>query len=250
MEKKSIRQAITREYEDLICLLHNVPSQVVALFCVSVVLMNILANKSIDTGIEWLALDGGLAVSWLSFLCMDIIAKRFGPKASFKISLFAVLCNLIACGILIFVSYLPGVWSAYFTHEVNEVNLALNETFRGTWYVLFGSMLAFIVSAGVNSLVHKILGDKLNDNTFKTFAIRSYVSTMFGQFVDNLVFALVVSHVFFGWTLIQCITCSITGALAELLCEVVFSPWGYKVAKSWELNDVGHVYVKRIKNEK
>lgn len=77
MEKKSIRQAITREYEDLICLLHNVPSQVVALFCVSVVLMNILANKSIDTGIEWLALDGGLAVSWLSFLGMDIIAKRF-----------------------------------------------------------------------------------------------------------------------------------------------------------------------------
>lgn len=250
MEKKTIRQAIMREYEDFICLLHNVPSQVVALFCVSVVLMNILANKSIDTGIEWLPLDGGLTVSWLSFLCMDIIAKRFGPKASFKISLFAVLCNLIACGILIIVSYLPGVWSAYFTYEVNEVNLALNATFKGTWYVLFGSMLAFIVSAGVNSLVHKVLGGKLNDNSFKTFAIRSYVSTMFGQFVDNLVFALVVSHVFFGWTLIQCITCSLTGAIAELLCEVFFSPWGYKVAKSWEKNNVGHGYVKRINNEK
>ena len=69
------------------------------------------------------------------------------------------------------------------------------------------------------------------------------MSTGVGQLVDNLVFAIVVSHVFFGWTWLQVITCSITGALAELACEVLLSPVGFKVAAGWEREGVGDKYV-------
>ena len=85
-----------------------------------------------------------------------------------------------------------------------------------------------LVSAVVNSTLNQSLGRMLKKNNFASFAFRSYVSTGVGQFIDNLVFAIVVSHTFFGWTWVQVLMCSLTGAVAELLCEVFLSPVGYR----------------------
>ena len=65
------------------------------------------------------------------------------------------------------------------------------------------------------------------------------MSTGIGQFIDNLVFAIVVSHTFFGWTWVQVLMCSLTGAAAELLCEVFLSPVGYKVVRGWGARECG-----------
>lgn len=61
----------------------------------------------------------------------------------------------------------------------------------------------------------------------------------------TLVFAIVVSHTFFGWTRVQVLMCSLTGAVAELLCEVFLSPVGYKVVRGWERENVGSEYLER-----
>ena len=66
---------------------------------------------------------------------------------------------------------------------------------------------------------------------------------MIAQFIDNLTFALVVSYHFFGWTPVQVFFCSLTGAVMELLCEVVFSPLGYRVSLQWEAEKVGEPYL-------
>ena len=84
-------------------------------------------------------------------------------------------------------------------------------------------------------------------NNFGVFALRSYVSTFIAQFIDNLVFALIVSHNFFGWTMTQCVMCALTGAVVELICEVIFSPIGYKVANRWKKKEVGKPYLTYIK---
>ena len=75
---------------------------------------------------------------------------------------------------------------------------------------------------------------------------------LIGQFVDNMVFASLVFMVFapiywggFSWTLPQCITCSLIGAVLELLMEVVFSPIGYGVTRRWQREDVGGEYIRR-----
>ena len=233
---------IKYELEDYKVLLQNVPSSMMALFTVSVILMNVLANKSIDTGLDWLALDCGFTLSWLSFLSMDMLTKRFGAKASIKLSLFAMGVNLLACAIFYVVSLIPGNWGEFYTFELPEVNIALNNTIGGTWYVLLGSTIAFVVSAVLNSVLNECIGKALKHNNFRAYAVRSYVSTAIGQFVDNLIFALIVSHTFFGWSMLQCVTCAITGAIVELLCEVIFSPIGYKVSKQWEADNVGEKY--------
>jgi uncharacterized integral membrane protein (TIGR00697 family) len=235
---------VRKEWKDTVLLLRSVPSMLMVFFCVSVILMNLLANKEFSTGIEWLALDCGFTMSWLSFLCMDMLTKRFGPKAAIKLSLVAMGVNLFVCGMLKIVSMAPGNWGEFYTFGEESVNLALNNTFGGTWYVLFGSTVAFVVSSIVNAILNHGIGKMIKKKDFKEYAARSYISTMIAQFVDNLIFALIVSVTFFGWNMVQVITCSITGCLVELLCEVIFSPIGYKVCKRWEDENVGAAYIK------
>lgn len=229
--------------KDYKILMRSVPAVAVTFFVVSVVLMNLLANRELDLGIPWLALDCGFFVSWMSFLAMDMLTKRFGAKAAIKISVFALGVNLVVSGVLFAVTKLAGNWGEFYNYENPDINKALDATFGGTWYVLLGSSIAFLVSAVVNALLNEGIGKHLKKNNFAVFALRSYVSTIVGQFVDNMVFALIVSHTFFGWTMTQCITCSITGCIFELLCEVIFSPIGYKASKKWEQNGVGDEYL-------
>ena len=54
----------------------------------------------------------------------------------------------------------------------------------------------------------------------------------------------------FHWTLIQCAMCALTGAVAEAVMEILFSPIGYRVLKSWRENGVGREYLEHIKKER
>lgn len=74
-------------------LMRSIPSPVVAIFVLSVVVMNLLANKELIS-LPYLALDCGFVVSWVSFLCQDMICKRFGARASITVSVLALVANL------------------------------------------------------------------------------------------------------------------------------------------------------------
>ncbi len=212
--------------------MQTVPPIMAALFILSVVGMNLLANKSINTGVEWLALDCGILLLWLTFLSMDVMTQCYGPKAATGMSIVAILVNLMMALIFYIASVIPGVWSESFVDgSEGVINTALDNTFSGTWFILLGSSIAFLVSSLVNNFLNYNIGQKLANKSFGDFALRSYVSTFIGQFTDNLVFALLVSKVFFGWTMIQCLTCAITGAVLELLFEVFFSPVGYRISR-------------------
>ena len=220
-----------KEYRSLV---RNAPPLIVALLILSIVAMNLLANKSIDTGLPWLALDCGILLSWLTFLCMDVLTRCCGPASATAISITALAANLLMALIFYAASILPGTWGeSYVPGSEDIINAALNNTFKGTWYIILGSSIAFAVSAAMNNYINYGIGRLLkNNSTFGSFAVRSYVSTFVAQFADNLIFALLVSRLFFGWTLLQCFTCALTGAVMELLFEVIFSPMGYRMSKS------------------
>lgn len=230
-------------------LFRSLPSLTVSIFIAATITMNLLANKSINLPFSWLALDCGFIVSWIVFLILDIVTRRYGPRAATMLTVGGISVNLFFCLILYAGSRIPGVWGESFVDGSEAViNVALDHTFGGTWYVLLGSSVAFLVSSVVNNFTNWYIGLSLKKKyevSFGTYAVRTYVSTAIGQFVDNLVFALLVSHHFFGWTMVQCITCAITGAVAELLCEVIFSPIGYRVSNSWERQRVGESYITR-----
>ncbi len=238
-------QKIRNFFAEYRVLLHSVPSVTVCLFVLSVFSMNLLANKSIDLGVDWLALDCGLIVSWVAFLCMDVLTKHYGPKAATMISLFAIAVNLLCCLVMFAASKIGGTWGAFFDFgEEQAINDALDGTFGGTWYVVTGSTVAFVASAVINNFANWGVGKlfRKKPDCFGAYICRTYLSTAIAQFADNLIFALIVSHFFFGWTIVQCLTCAATGMLAELLCEALFSPVGFAVCRRWQKENVGKSY--------
>ncbi len=238
--------------DDYKILLRNIPSLTVTLFILSVVCANLMANKEL-VSYKYLALDCGFVFSWIMFICMDVICKRWGAKASVKVSVLALAVNLLVCGIFALLSKAPGMWGEFYSSENPEVNRALNATFGGSWYVVLGSGLAFMVSSIVNAVLNIRIGNSLekkNVGGFSAFALRSYLSTLIAQFVDNFVFATTVSKIFFGWTWTQVLVCSAIGAVCELLCEVLFSGFGYKVVCGWEKDNVGKDYFDYLESRK
>ena len=228
-------------YKEIKILLRSIPATVVTLFAVSVVCMNLLANKTL-LQLDWIALDGGILISWLSFMCMDIITKHFGARASTIISIHACLINLLTCLIFFAASMIPSSASDY---------TAFDTIFGGTWFVLLGSTLAFLASAVINNLLNHLIGGcfKKNPDGRVAFFTRSYVSTFIGQFLDNFIFSVIVFVFFapifwngFCWTPLQCATCALTGAVAELIMEIIFSPIAYRITKKWRDEKVGKEY--------
>ena len=239
-----MKERLLLKWSDLKLLFRSIPGVVVCLFTVSVVAMNLLANKTIYQS-EYLAIDGGILISWLSFLCMDMVTKHFGPKASNSLSIFALLVNLLLCLIFYIISIIP---------TPNQDYTEFNNIFGGTWFILLSSSIAFLASAFINNLLNWAVGGmfKNNPDGKLAFVTRSYVSTFIAQFLDNLIFAVLTFTVFapifwdgFHWTFVQCVTCSLLGAGLELVMEIIFSPFGYMVCKKWKKEHVGEEYLNR-----
>ena len=241
-------ETIKSELRDYRMLLRSIPSLVISLFIVSVIMMNLLANKEL-IAMKYFALDCGCLVSWVSFLCMDMICKRFGGRAAVKISILAMFINLCACFIFKLAALSPGRWGAFYSTGMTEVNDALNATFAGSWYVVAGSSVAMVLAALTNSAINMAVARRVKKGGYEEFAARSFISTIIAQFVDNLTFAVLVSYYFFGWSAAQVLACSLTGAAAELLFEVIFSPLGYRVCRIWEHDNVGAQYLKYAEAE-
>ncbi len=240
--KSTIIAFIKREERETALLLRSIPSTVVSLFVVSVICMNLLANKTL-VQTKWIALDGGILISWLSFMCMDIITKHFGPKASNKVAVLASAINLLTCIIFYIASIIPSAANDY---------TSLNGILGGTWFILLGSTVAFLVSAVINNFLNWLIGKafRKNPDGKLAYAAQSYLSTFIGQFMDNLIFSVIVFVFFapiywngFHWTLLQCIMCALTGAVAELVMEIIFSPIGYLIVAKWRKHNVGREYL-------
>ncbi len=240
-----IKAWLKKEKEQTAVLLRNIPSTVVTLFVVSVICMNLLANKTL-LQLDWIALDGGILISWLSFMCMDIVTKHFGPGASNRISILAAAINLLSCLIFFVASAIPSDAADY---------SGFDSIFGGTWFILLGSTVAFLTSAAINNGLNHLIGGafKRSPNGKLAFALRSYVSTFIGQFIDNFLFSVIVFVGFapifwdgFSWTVLQCAMCALTGAVAELVMEVAFSPIGYRITEKWRKNRVGKEYLEFI----
>ena len=240
-----IQQKFRKEKQEAALLLKSIPSIIVTLFVVSVICMNLLANKTLYQN-DWIALDGGILISWLSFMCMDIITKHFGPKASNSISLLAVMINLLTCLIFFAASAIPS--------NANDYS-AFDGIFGGTWFILLGSTVAFLASAVINNMLNFMIGKtfRRNPDGKLAYCMQTYISTFIGQFLDNFIFSLIVFVGFapifwngFHWSVLQCFSCALTGAVAELVMEICFSPIGYRIVSKWRAENVGREYLEYV----
>ena len=150
----TLRVRLKREAESMRILMRSIPAPVVTLFVVSVICMNLLANKTL-LQLSWIALDGGILISWLSFMCMDITTKHFGPGASNRVSVLACGINLLTCAIFFIAASIPSNAGDY---------SAFDGIFGGTWFILLGSTVAFLASAVLNNTLNWLIGKGFRKN--------------------------------------------------------------------------------------
>lgn len=236
--------------KDWIKTLRSVPALAFGLLAVATVLMNILANKSIIE-LPWLIQDAGICLSWIGFLVGDLLVKAFGSKNAIRVNLTALILSLFISLLLAGVAHIPGHWSAEFnymdetgnfTEISNEVGASVNGILGNVWYVIVGSAIASAVGLICNGITQGLILNKIeakHGDHYWGFLTASTISTTLGQFIDNMVFAMLVSVNFFGWTWKQVFVCSLTGAIVELICEVIFTPLTYGICKNWRKNNIG-----------
>ena len=233
-------------------LLRSIPGMVTMLFTAATITMNLAANKIVWSGLTvdgtpLVSVTGGLFLSWAIFLLMDIVTKTYGVKASIKLTLLGALANAVAVVFLALIALFPAKYpyegaSAVFDTLFGFEALSAPQP----WQILLSSTIAYIVSGIVNALVNGAFGKlfKKKPDGKAAFYCRSYVSTAVGQFVDNFIFAALAFALFAPfYTLPTLIGISVMGALLEMLCEVIFSPVGYRICVKWQRDGVGKDYL-------
>lgn len=226
--------------EDYKLLLRSVPALITVVFVLGTVIMNLAAAKIIFNA--WnVAVTGGFILSWLPFLCMDTVAKRFGARAAILLNILSAVGNVFTVLFLALVAAIP----------TETPYPEFNYIFGAVWFICLSSTVAFVVSGVINSLVNVTVGKLFKGKTsIIEFFTRSAFSTFVGQALDNFIFIagvyVIFAPIYWGMEPLPILTClgtAILGGLMELLCEVIFTPIGYRIVRNWEKNNVGAEYL-------
>ena len=191
-----------------------------AVYAVFTVVQNLFEMKTLGTPAFAFA-GGGILLSWATFMIIDITTELFGKKETMKIYTFAGLINLFIVVLSQVVILIPGVYP--------EQNAAFAQIFSNGARTALSSFTAFWFGNFVNMQIMIKLKSKSNSNSKFLLFIRAVVSTIFGQFVDNLLFATLafapigLSLFETSWTAI--LTTSSFGTFMETIIESCFVPF-------------------------
>ena len=157
---------------------------ILALYSVFTVLQNLYELKTVGTP-NFAVGGGGIAFSWATFMIMDICTELYGKKKTIQVYTFAGILNLFTVGVSQLLILLPGVYP--------EQNEAFRLIFSNGPRTAIASFAAFWVGNFVNMGI--MLWMKKVDKSTTKFGmammlfLRAVLSTIFGQFVDNALFA-------------------------------------------------------------
>lgn len=199
----------------------NYLSYFMAIYCVFTVVQNLFEMKTLGTK-SFAFGGGGIMLSWATFMIMDITTELFGKKDTMKVYTMAGLINLFIVVLAQVVIAIPGVYP--------EQNEAFAQIFSNGIRTALASFVAFWVGNFVN--MHIMVGMKEKANGSKSkflFFLRAVVSTIFGQFVDNMLFATLafapIGISLFEMTWRDILTSAIFGTFMETLIESCFVPF-------------------------
>ncbi len=174
-----------------------------------------------------LSLTCGVLLWPLEFVMTDIVNEYYGPKAVRRISYIAV--GLILYAFLMFYMAM-GVPAADFWYGtgvkngVPDMSKAFNGIFGQGMWIIFGSVVAFLVSQIVDvTIFHKI--KKITGE--KKIWLRATGSTLVSQLVDSFIVLFIAFKIGQGWSwqlvfAICLINYTYKFAMAILLTPVIY----------------------------
>ena len=192
---------------------------IMSLYSVFTVVQNLFEMKTLGTA-NFAVGGGGVMLSWATFMLMDISTELFGKKDTMKIYTFAGLVNLFIVILAQVVIAIPGTYP--------EQNDAFRQIFSNGIRTAFASLAAFWVGNFVNMQVMLKMHDADKTGSKFMLFLRAVLSTVFGQFVDNAMFATLafapIGISVFEMTWKDIMTSSLMGVVNETVIETVWMP--------------------------
>jgi len=193
-----------------------------------------------------LSLTCGVLLWPLEFVMTDIVNEYYGPKAVRRISFIAV--GLIGYAFLMF--YLAmGVPAADFWYGtgvqdgIPDMSKAFNGIFGQGMWIIFGSLVAFLVSQIVDvTIFHKI--KKITGE--KKVWLRATGSTIVSQLVDSFIVLFIAFKLGKGWSWQLVFAICLINYAYKFTMAIILTPLIYLVERSIE-KYVGHETAHKMK---
>lgn len=184
------------------------------IYCAGIIIQNILATKNIDISI--FTVTTGILISPLIFIIQDVQSEIFGYKKAKKMIILGYLMNFLAI-----ILYTLSIWLPSSGTYQNQGAFAtiLSTTPR----ITIASFIAYITGSLINSKIMTGLKMKYEKNLF----FRAISSTIVGQFIDNMLFAIIAFYGILPNAAI--ISMIIGGTIFEVLYEIIFYPITKKI---------------------
>ena len=204
---------------------------IIGLF-VAVLLVSNIASSAKLVSIGRLEFDAGTLIFPLSYIFDDVLTEVYGYKTSRRVIWIGFVCLFLMSAILMIVGVLPGTEFWRTTNAAgdpvagiaNYGQDAFDKILGLTGRIVAGSLLAFFVGSFSNDF---ILAKLKIMTSGKLLWLRTIGSTLVGEGLDTMVFALVA---FLG-VLPQAdlVTLIISNYVFKVGVEVVFTPITYAV---------------------
>lgn len=199
----------------------------VAISVLSLVMMNIFAIRPVGVGGGMRITEAGLVFVSVLMVVQNMIGEVWGNKTAIKVSIFAIVCQIIVVIMAQITIALPV--------PAGDDNVFLAENFAvmfdGNWRIVTGSIAAFVFASAFNIFIYdrikKMFGSRKGGIKI-IFAIGAIAATIIAQFADDFTFNIVAFAPTGGWLnpvyelpwkdiMVQIFT----GIVSQILCEFI-----------------------------
>lgn len=196
------------------------------LYSLTAVMMNIFCMKPLSFGSPYIICDGGLLISWGTFLLSNVIVEVWGEEKAKEIVKFSSITTftfLVLGRLIVLIPTLPSY---------SEQALSFSLVFSNGPRTIIASVLAFFIGSFINvEIIAKLKRkrkEKKKDNYFYFF-LRSSFSTIVGQIFDNAIF-MVFAFAPIGLSLYEMawkdiLTSVLSGTVIEVVIESSLVPF-------------------------
>ncbi len=201
---------------------------IMAVFVTVLVVSNIASSaKIVDWGVNLLGLplafDAGTILFPISYVFGDILTEVYGYQRSRRVIWVGFACLALSAVIFWIVSAMPGeaTWQGYAGDAAYSAILGG----MSTGGIVLGSLTGYLTGEFTNSF---ILAKLKVITEGRWLWLRTISSTLFGQFVDTVMFVVVASALgVFPWSLF--LTLTVSNYLFKCGVEALMTPVTYLV---------------------
>lgn len=201
---------------------------IMAVFVTVLVVSNIASSaKIVDWGVKLLGLplafDAGTILFPVSYVFGDILTEVYGYKRSRRVIWVGFACLALSAVIFWMVSAMPGeaTWQGYAGDAAYSAILGG----MSTGGIVLGSLAGYLTGEFTNSF---ILAKLKVITEGRWLWLRTISSTLFGQFVDTVMFVAVASVLsVFPWSLF--LTLTVSNYVFKCAVEMLMTPVTYLV---------------------